>query len=192
MKFSVLLFLVAFISESTFANITSPVKKNVNATTSTVKWKGYKVTGSHEGDIKVKSGNLSFEGEMLKGGEIVIDMNSINCTDLDANSGKTKLEGHLKSDDFFGTTNYPTAKIVITKVSSKGVSGEYKVTANVTIKQTTKEIKFDAIVLNGVATANIKIDRSDFDIKYGSGSFFDNLGDKTIYDEFDLNVSLKF
>ena len=118
-------------------------------------------------------------------------MTSINSTDV---SGKAKenLDGHLKSEDFFGIAKFPEAKLDITRVVSKGKPGEYKVVANITIKNTTKEIKFDAMVANGKATANIKLDRTDFDVRYGSGSFFDNLGDKTIYDEFDLMVSLAY
>jgi polyisoprenoid-binding protein YceI len=104
--------------------------------------------------------------------------------------GKGKLEGHLKSDDFFGVAAHPTATIKFTKVVSRGVAGEYKITANITIKNITKEIKFNATAKDGTANATIKLDRSDFDIKYGSGSFFDNLGDKTIYDEFDLAITL--
>ncbi|MBP9193392.1 MAG: YceI family protein, partial [Saprospiraceae bacterium] len=98
----------------------------------------------------------------------------------------------LKSDDFFGVAQFPEAKLDITKVISRGKPGEYKVVAKITIKNMTKEVKFDAMVANGKATATIKLDRTDFDVRYGSGSFFDNLGDKTIYDEFDLTVSLVY
>ena len=77
---------------------------------------------------------------------------------------------------------------------SRGKPGEYKIIGNLTIKETTKEIKFNTLITEvdgkNVATADITIDRSDFDVRYGSGSFFDNLGDKTIYDEFDLSVNL--
>ncbi len=165
--------------------------KAVNASASKVNWKGYKVTGSHEGTINVKSGSLTFKGEILTGGDFIIDMNSINCTDLQG-GGKGNLEGHLKSDDFFGVATYSDAKFVITKVVSKGKPGEYKIIGNLTIKKATKEVKFDAMVSAGMAKATLKIDRTDFDVRYGSGSFMDNLGDKTIYDEFDLNVNLAY
>lgn len=169
----------------------SAQSKAVNASASKVNWKAYKVTGSHEGSVNVKSGNLKFTGDVLTGGDFVIDMNSINCTDLQG-GGKTNLEGHLKSDDFFGVASYPDAKFVITKVVSKGKPGEYRIIGNLTIKKSTKEIKFDATVSGGMAKATLKIDRTDYDVKYGSGSFMDNLGDKTIYDEFDLNVNLAY
>ena len=120
-------------------------------------------------------------------------MTTIACTDLEG-EWKEKLEGHLKSDDFFGVNNFPVAKFEITKVAAKGTPGDYKITGNLTIKETTKEIKFYANVSQdggkNVAKADIKIDRSEFNVRYGSGSFFDNLGDKTIYDEFDLSIVL--
>ncbi len=191
MKF--LLLVAGFVFSSSFllASGSEPSVKSINVTTSTIGWKAAKVTGTHEGTIKFKSGSLKFEGDMLIGGELVVDMNTIDCMDLKG-GGKTKLEGHLKSDDFFGVANHPTATIKFTKVNSRGKTGEYKITANITIKNTTKEIKFNANLNAGVGTAGIKLDRSDFDIRYGSGSFFDNLGDKTIYDDFDLSVSVAY
>ncbi len=174
-----------------FAIAISAQTKAVNAANSKIDWKGYKVTGSHTGTVGVKSGALIFSGDVLKGGEVVIDMTTMACTDLDAKTGGG-LVGHLSSDEFFGVAKNPTAKIAITKVASKGKPGEYKITANLTIKNITKEIKFDANVGTNMAKAALKIDRTDYDVKYGSGSFMDNLGDKTIYDEFDLNVTLGF
>lgn len=172
---------------------TALVNVKVDTTQSEVTWKGYKVTGEHAGTIALKNGNFTYEGETLTGGSFEIDMTSIKCTDLTGEYAG-KLEGHLKSDDFFGVATFPTAKFEITKVVSRGKVGDYKITGNLTIKETTKEIRFNANVDNTtgvpVATANITIDRSDFNVKYGSGSFFDDLGDKTIYDEFELGLKL--
>ncbi len=166
---------------------------NVDTAASQITWKGYKVTGEHTGTINVKSGNFIYDGDALTGGSFEIDMTSIACTDLQGEYAG-KLVGHLKSDDFFGVATYPTAKFEVTKVISRGKAGDYKVTGNLTIKETTKEIRFNVTVANNtgvpVATADITIDRSDFNVKYGSGSFFDDLGDKTIYDEFDLGLKL--
>ncbi len=166
---------------------------NVDTAASQITWKGYKVTGEHAGTINIKNGNFIYDGDALTGGSFEIDMTTIACTDLQGEYAG-KLEGHLKSDDFFGVAMYPTAKFEITKVVSRGKVGDYKVTGDLTIKETTKEIRFNVAVDNStgvpVATADITIDRSDFDVKYGSGSFFDNLGDKTIYDEFDLGLKL--
>ncbi|MFT6334413.1 MAG: polyisoprenoid-binding protein YceI [Saprospiraceae bacterium] len=169
----------------------TPITKSVNVETSVINWTGKKVTGQHSGDIKIKEGSLSFEGGKLIGGSFVIDMNSMKCTDLQGKSAK-KLEGHLMSDDFFGIPNHPTATLEITKVKESKKSGNYEVTANITIKGITKTIIFETTVGANNATANVIINRTDFDIKYGSGSFFDNLGDKTIYDDFELALDLKF
>lgn len=185
-------FIAAFFTISVLlANGEPPVNKPVKVSESTVNWVGYKVLGKHMGNIKLQSGNLQFEGDNLTGGEFVIDMTSINVTDLEGES-KGKLEGHLKSDDFFGVNNYSTATLKITNVISRGKPGEYKIIADLTIKETTKPIKFNVNLSGNKAVAAIKVDRSEFDVKYGSGSFFDNLGDNTIYDEFDLNVELAF
>ncbi|MEM1322944.1 MAG: YceI family protein [Bacteroidota bacterium] len=172
---------------------TDAVALNVDTNASQVIWKGYKVTGSHEGTVQLKNGSLDYDNGQLTGGSFEIDMTTINCTDLQGDY-KGQLEGHLKSADFFGVENYPTAKFVITKVISRGKPGDYKITGNLTIKETTKEVKFQTTVNESGAAKTAKgkltIDRSEFDVRYGSGSFFDNLGDKTIYDEFDLEFTL--
>ncbi len=164
----------------------------VDTAASEITWKGYKVTGEHAGTIKIKEGKLDYEAGILQGGSFTIDMNSITCTDLEGEY-KGQLEGHLKSPDFFGVEKYPTAKLNITDVAANGVN-RYKVTADLTIKETTKPVKFivNTTEENGkiVAVSDIQIDRTEYDVRYGSGSFFDSLGDKTIYDEFDLSVKL--
>lgn len=185
--------LLPFLILTTGLSLNQPTEV-VEITESAITWKGHKVTGSHQGTIDLKSGDLTYdENGNLTGGAITIDMTTIKCTDL-SGGGAGKLEGHLKSDDFFGTANFPTASLAITNVSPKGTPGDYKVTADLTIKETTKSIKFYANVAKTggmkVATADLKVDRTDFDVRYGSGSFFDNLGDKTIYDEFDINVKI--
>lgn len=167
-----------------------PIK--VNAKKSTINWVGKKITGSHNGTIQVKSGELVFDGKVLTGGSFTVDMNSLQVTDLEAGKGKEKLEGHLNSDDFFGVATYPEASLRITDVVAKDKDGNYTVTGIFNIKGTDQEVTFDADVKNGRALATIKIDRTKHGIKYGSGSFFDNLGDKTINDEFTLEVNLVY
>lgn len=172
-----------------FMSFTTLTEKVVKIESSKVNWKGYKVTGQHEGTINLESGKLMFDGDLLKGGTFVMDMTSINTTDLEGES-KTKLDGHLKSADFFGIEKHPTATMEFINVSGK--DGSYKVKANLTIKETTKPVEFSMTVKGNTATASVEIDRTEYDIKYGSSSFFDNLKDKAIYDNFDLNVSLSF
>lgn len=165
-------------------------KKEIKIENSKVVWKGYKVTGSHEGTIAIKTGSLTFEADKLIGGEFEIDMTTISATDLEGN-WKSKLDGHLKSDDFFGVETFPTAKLVFTSVEASGKNA-YKVTGDLTIKGKTNPVVFTISVYGNKANASIKIDRSKYDVRYGSTSFFDNLQDKAIYDEFDLVTDLEF
>ncbi len=170
------------------------IKKDikVDTTASIVKWVGKKVTGQHDGSIRLKGGRLEMEDGQLTGGIFTIDMSTINCEDL-SGDGKENLEAHLKSADFFGVDKFPTSTFVITKAVPQG-PGAYKIVGNMTIKDTSKEIQFPATLEEKegkmMAKADITIDRSQFNIRYGSGSFFDNLGDKTIYDNFDLSIKL--
>lgn len=166
---------------------------NVDTTESVINWKASKVTGTHEGTIGIKNGTIDLTDGVLSGGSFEIDFNTMKVTDLEG-EWKAKLEGHLHSPDFFNTAAFPTAKFITTKVSPKGTPGDYKVTGDLTIKGITKSIKFYVNLSEAgeqmKATGTLTLDRTDFDIRYGSGSFFDNLGDKTIYDEFDLQIAL--
>ncbi len=186
-KTTVLAALVAFLSFS-FTTLTET--KPVKASESVVTWKGYKVTGSHEGTIAIKSGNLNFDEAVLVGGNFEIDMTSINTTDLKGEM-KGNLDGHLKSDDFFGVAKFPTASLKITKVTPNGKNA-YNVEGDLTIKGKTNNQAFTMSIYGNKATANLKVDRTKYDVRYGSTSFFDGLKDKAIYDEFDLNVDLVF
>ena len=181
------------LSTLTALTLVASVTLGVDTSASTVTWKGYKVTGSHEGTIDLQRGDLNFSNGVLTGGSFTIDMSTIAATDITGEYAQ-KLEGHLKSPDFFGVEKFPTAKFIITNVASRGTAGEYRVTGDLTIKETSKQVKFNAVVTEEmgkyVATADLKLDRTEFDVRYGSGSFFDNLGDKTIYDEFDLGIRL--
>ena len=165
-------------------------KKDVKADKSKVVWKGYKVTGSHEGTIAIKSGSLTFNENKLVGGEFVIDMTSINTTDLQGES-KGKLDGHLKSDDFFGVENHPTATLVFKKVTASGKNA-YNVSGNLTIKGKTNPVNFIISIYGNKATASVKVDRTKYGVQYNSTSFFEGLKDKAIYDEFDLVADLEF
>lgn len=173
-----------------FAASTVATEKKVNVSESKVTWVGHKVTGKHDGTLKLQDGTLQFDDKNnLTGGTFTVDMSTLTVTDLEGDS-KGKLEGHLKSDDFFSTSSHKTSTFVITKVDGK--AGNYKVTGDLTIKGITNPITFNMNVKDNTATANLKVDRTKYDIKYGSASFFDGLKDKAIYDEFDLNVNLKF
>ena len=161
----------------------------INTAESSIHWLGKKVTGQHEGNISLVSGKLEMEGDLLTGGSFTVDMNSMTVTDIEGENAE-KLKGHLKSDDFFGVAKHPEATLTFTSVEAKG-SGLYTITGDFTIKGKTNPSTFDLQVSAGEATAKVIIDRSLYDIRYGSTSFFDNLGDKTIYNDFELDVTLK-
>lgn len=166
------------------------ITKDVVISESSVKWLAKKVTGSHEGTVSISDAHLHFEDNLLTGGNITIDMNSINCTDL-TGEPKEQLEGHLLSDDFFGTKFYPKAELEIIK-SEKVSTDTYNVTAIIEIKGVKQNIDFKANIKDGIAKAELVIDRSKFNVKYGSGTFFENLGDKMIYDDFSLSVVIAY
>lgn len=183
---STLILALAFASSSLFLS----TEKKVDVDNSKIVWKGHKVTGSHDGHITLENGTLVFDDKNnLTGGTFTMDMSTLTVTDLEGEM-KGKLEGHLKSDDFFGVDKHSKSTFVITKVTGK--NGTYDVKGNLTIKGITHPNTFKMIVSNNTAKADIKVDRTKYDIQYRSASFFDNLKDKAIYDEFDLIVNLKF
>jgi polyisoprenoid-binding protein YceI len=164
-------------------NLTVDIEK------STLAWHGEKVTGEHDGMIELKEGWLSWNDDKLTGGEFIIDMSSITNTDLKDAEYNAKLVNHLKSDDFFGVEKFPTAKLEI-KSSENFSNSKAKVKAHLTIKDITHPIEFEAQKDGNWFMAEIVVDRSKYDVRYGSGSFFDNLGDKMIYDDFTLTVKI--
>lgn len=165
----------------------------VSSSNSTIKWTGSKIASSHEGNVNIAKGVLAIEHGNLVGGEFSIDMNSIICTDLKADKGGNKIVKHLKNEDFFNVEEFPLAIIRIVR-AEKSEGNMYDILAELTIKGITNPIKFQANVdVNGKnfqATANMKIDRTKWDVKYGSGSFFDNLGDKAILDKIEFDIFL--
>jgi polyisoprenoid-binding protein YceI len=193
MKFAKYLMLLV-LSLSFVANASSMKKMDykIDATKSKVTWTGKKVTGQHVGTINVKSGSLKYDGTNLTGGEFVIDMTSINTTDL-SGEWKGKLDNHLKGEDFFNTSKNKTAKLVI-KSAQFGKGGHWDVNADLTIKGITKPVMFKANLVKKkgalMADAKLKINRLDYGVKYKSGKFFKGLGDKMIYDDFELDIKL--
>jgi len=164
----------------------------VNAENSTIKWIGSKVASSHEGNVSIQKGMLMIDHGTLVGGQFSIDMTSISNTDMEGRK-KERLEWHLKNADFFDVEQFPLAIITITN-AAKGEGNSYDIAADLTIKGITHPVTFPAKVeINGknfLAKANIKIDRTKWDIQYCSGSFFKDLGDKLILDEIEFDISL--
>jgi polyisoprenoid-binding protein YceI len=168
----------------------------VDAKASTFKWNAKKVTGEHSGTMNIASGNIIVDKGIVTGGTVIVDMTSIDVTDLQGEY-KGKLEGHLKSEDFFFVEKNTTSTLVIKKVVAiKGskTAENYTVTADLTIKGITKEIVFPAILVvkgnTATANADFMIDRTLFDIKYGSKSFIEGIGDKAIDNDFNVKVRI--
>ncbi|WP_224490854.1 YceI family protein [Robertkochia flava] len=166
---------------------------------STIEWKGFKPTGTHTGTVAISSGSFMVDGEEIKGGEFTIDMTSINVTDLEAGDGKEDLEAHLKGtveekkDHFFNVQEHPTASFEVTGISTEGEKTMME--GNLTIKGITKNISFPVQVQNNgdmieVSSEPFTIDRTEWNVNYGSKSVFDNLGDKFINDEIELTIKV--
>lgn len=171
----------------------APVALKVDAKTSTFNWLGKKFTGEHNGTISVQSGSLVVNGGKLSGGEFTIDMKSIKCLDLTDAGYNAKLVGHLTSPDFFDVAKYPTATLKITKATAKTATN-YDIAGNLTINGVTQPITFPAVVTVAkdatTATAKFEVDRTKFGSKFGSKSFFESIGDKMIYDNFQVDVKI--
>lgn len=174
-------------------NIQGQETYKISPENSTIEWVGEKVSGAHSGYINLQNAFFLFKEKKIVGGEFNIDMNSIKCTDIENPAYAAKLEEHLKDPDFFNRSKYPTSNFKITNIIFDGTS--YMITGNITIKEISQEITFPAKFENDGdlfrANATLKIDRTKNDIKYGSGSFFDDLGDRMIYDEFTLKIHLQ-
>lgn len=161
----------------------------LDANTSSIKWNGKKVTGEHSGTIQLQSGAFEVKNNKISSGMFTINMASIANTDIEDASYKAKLEGHLKSNDFFGVEKFPTATLEV-KESTEFTKNTASVKGKLSIKGISQPIDFVVKKEGSKFSTVLVIDRSKFDVKYGSGSFFDGLGDKMIYDEFTLTVIL--
>lgn len=171
---------------------------SVDVQKSTLGWYGKKFTGDHNGTVAISKGSLVVEGSKLVGGTFEVDMNSITCKDLTDAGYNAKLVGHLKSEDFFNSAQFPVSTFKITKVSpiagAKAGEANVTITGDLTIRGVTAPVSFPATVSvqagNLSASGKITVDRSKYNIKYRSKSFFGDLGDKVIYDEFELTANL--
>lgn len=174
------------------------VNFSIDHAASKLVWTGRNVVvgKAHTGTIDISAGTLSVEGDAITAGDFTIDMNSIANTDIENPEYNAKLVGHLKDTSFFAVADYPQATFVVTGVEA--VTGEagvtHHVSGNLTLRGVTKGIKIPANVsiTEGAvnATADFVIDRSLWEVKYGSGSFFEGLGDNLIEDNIELSLTL--
>lgn len=176
------------------------VKYKINVDQSTIDWKGSKPTGTHTGTIAIESGVITAKNGTIESGNFLIDMNSINVTDLKAGEGKENLEAHLKGtaegkeDHFFNVEDHPTAYFEVTGSQEK--EGNVILSGNLTIKGIQKNISFPVSITEDGANITLTsesfaIDRTQWGVNYGSKSIFDNLGDKFVNDNIELVITVK-
>lgn len=168
----------------------SDASYTINPDQSIIVWTGREVTTSkHFGNIYFASGQFEVKSGLISSGEFVVDMTTIDNQDL-PEERRARLEAHLKSDDFFSVESHPTALLSI--LSSESVAeGRWMVSGELTIKTFTHPVEFEMSNSNDGWKANLVFDRSKYEVKFRSGSFFENLGDKLIYDDIELAINLK-
>lgn len=166
---------------------------SVNKTESTITWKASKVTGEHWGYVPISDAELDYAAGKITGGSFEMDMTNLTVEDLTDPKSKGNLTNHLKSDDFFSAEKFNKSTFTITDVKTTNGT-DYNITGDLTIKGITQPVTFPAKAsVSGnklTATGAITFDRTKFDIKFRSGSYFENLADKMIYDEVKLDVKL--
>lgn len=163
-----------------------------NKTQSLIRWYGEELTGkTHYGNLTFKEGQIELQDGLIIGGNFVVNMTSLSVEDLSGGS-KARLEGHLRSDDFFSVDKYPEATLKITQKAK--VEGDIqKLYGELTIKGIKHAVDFSIILVDKkTATANLTFDRSKYNVRFRSGSFFENLGDKLILDDIRMEVSLQW
>jgi len=197
MKKAILALFVAIASVAAVQAQLADGKYILDFNKSSIVWSAKKVTGSgHTGTVRVSSGVINVKGNAGITGKVKIDMNAMVITDITDAGTNANFLNHLKSADFFNTVAFPDAMFEVTSVQvAKGNNGTtHNVTGNMTIKGITKTLSFPAKITGGgnqvFVEGTVGVDRSQFDVRYGSTAFFDNLGDKAIDNIFNLNIKL--
>lgn len=179
--------LIIFLCSFGLLSAQTAVDYPVNLEKSKLEWDAKKVVGGHVGYVNLKDGAVKLNGDKLEGGSFVIDMPSLVCTDAE------RVTGHLKNEDFFDVEKFPNATFVIAKVDNANPKAPV-ITGRLTIKGITNDLSFPATVqVSGNtmnATATVKVNRLDYDIRYRSSNFFADLGNRAIEDEFTMKINL--
>jgi polyisoprenoid-binding protein YceI len=176
----------------------APTPVKLDPSKSSIAWVGKKVTGQHQGTVAIKGGEALIEGSTLVGGTFEVDLGTIKVTDITDPKDNLKLTDHLKSDDFFGASVHPVALLTITKAtpiaSAKAGEPNYEISGEVSIKGIKNSVTFPAVVSiadgKAEAKATFTLDRTKWNVRYGSGKFFENLGDRLIYDDFEVSLAV--
>ena len=161
---------------------------------SSIKWTGRELsTKSHYGSLQMKNGSLTVNTDGTVNGIIKIDMTTIDCEDLQGRS-KASLERHLRSDDFFSVESHPIATLTFKSEGGIGAGNKLAFNGDLEIKGISHPISFESEVKNVdpkvSALVNMTFDRSKYNVRFRSGTFFQNLGDKLIYDDIEISVDI--
>lgn len=186
------------IAEEEQAQLQDMVKLELEKGASELTWLGKKVAGEHNGTVDITSGHIEIRNSIVTAGEFEISMSTISNKDLESPEWKAKLENHLKSDDFFNVSSFPTGTFKITGSDGnvEAESNQVTIKGELTIKGITMPVEIPATITKDgdtyTAEGKVAIDRTKWDIRYNSGKFFDpgNLGDKLIYDTIDIGVKI--
>jgi len=186
------IFLIIMLSHTAIAGT------SIDVDNSQIEWLGKKVTGQHNGSLNLKNGEVYIEKGALTGGRFVFDMTSIKVLDIKDPKWNSKLEKHLKNDDFFATDKHPKAVFEFKEATPlKNANAEapnYAIAGDLTIKGITHVVKFQARVdidkKQSRAQGEIIVDRTLYGIKYKSGKFFEDIGDRAIYDDFQITFNV--
>ena len=192
---------VAASDSITASTIDSAQSVQIDFDASALQWKGFKPGGSHEGKLPVSDGKLDIRDGVLHGGYVVLRLGNLTVEDLKPEEGGNKLKEHLLSADFFDAAKWPEVRFELTNISPEGLSlkGLAELKGNLTLKDVTKNITIPvaSVVYDqehgtyAIASKPFNINRADWNVKYGSKSFFTGLGDNFINDDIELSFLLR-
>jgi len=187
---------------NTGKNFTPVVEERVytvDIAESVIEWTGRNITGAHYGTIHILSGSVPIRRGLPAKATFTIDINSITNFDVQDPTLNQVLVNHLKSDDFFDVKKFPTARFDSTVfkpiAGAKAGVPNYEVTGKLTMKGITNDVSFSTVVslrddLALTAEAHFDIDRTLWNVNYGSGKFFEKLGRHLVYDTISLQLKL--
>jgi polyisoprenoid-binding protein YceI len=164
---------------------------------SEIRWTGsWLMGGSHSGTVIIRSGQVLEDNNELSGGQVVVDMTTVENTDIRDEGRRKRLENHLHSREFFDTREYPLSELFIFTTEKLAELHRYKFIGDLRIKDVTHPVEFEGYALKAKradeyhAKATLILDRTKWDVRYGSLKFYLNLGDRVIKDEFELVVDI--
>ncbi|MRR59185.1 MAG: sulfurtransferase [Deltaproteobacteria bacterium] len=171
--------------------------RRIDSGVSRLEWTGRNIVRKHYGIIGISGGELVVDKGAVTSGAVAIDMRTIRNTDLTDKDDNSLLVRHLKSDDFFDVERFPTAEFEIVEcgvlVGATPGSPNYFIRGKLTIKGITKDLSVPAIIVPGddgsvKAHACFDIDRTEWNVFYGSGKLFERLGMHLVNDTISLEL----